>query len=141
MIPFLSVRAESENDPTLRSRLQRDPAEQGAVLRWVCDGAAEYLANGLPNDPAEVRAATAEYLSQADVVSEFVSERVVVAPGVSIPQKDVGVAWREWCETSGIHHPMRPADLYTVLDQEHGLRRGRSNGVRLFRDVSLGECR
>lgn len=135
VVPFntLPVR----KDEALRSRLQRDPAEQAAVVRWICDGATKYLASGLGQDPVAVRAATGEYLSQADVVSAFVSDCITKSRDAKTSQKDVGDAWQEWCRAGGILRSMPTRDLYRMLEEEHGFRRCRPGGVKSFSGVTL----
>lgn len=58
-------------DPTMRDKLR---AELPGVLNWIVAGAVEWYRDGLGTCPA-VEAATADYRSAEDIVSQWVDER------------------------------------------------------------------
>lgn len=68
IIPFLHKPAKPDFD--LEAKLK---AELPAILRWALDGCLDWQANGLIR-PAVVTDATAEYFSEQDTVSQWVSE-------------------------------------------------------------------
>lgn len=54
-------------------------AEWPAILRWMIDGTGEWLRNGL-QQPESVRAATADYFSEQDMVAQWLAEDCTLTP-------------------------------------------------------------
>jgi putative DNA primase/helicase len=71
VVPFRAV-FEQTPPPGMRERLKNEAG--GAILAWIIEGARMWLATGTA-PPAAVRDSTAEYLSDQDVIGQWLDER------------------------------------------------------------------
>jgi len=92
MIPFAVTIPEAERDIHLPAKLQR---ETPGILNWMIAGYKEYHRIGLA-EPAEVRAATAEYRENEDTFADFISQMCTVDPGVSCEATSLYQAYTKW---------------------------------------------
>ncbi len=74
--PISFVDTPEKPNERLRDRniLDKLKAEAPGILRWLVEGHMEWRAKGL-QVPAKVRAATAEYRAETDIILQFVEER------------------------------------------------------------------
>lgn len=102
VIPFLS-----ENKPSKvkwEEDVRRNPEIQSAVLAWLLEGCRMYLREGLDRDSFldQVREASAEFASDVDPVSEFISEKLTTGVEGEIVEDQIWVLWQEWCLVRGL---------------------------------------
>ena len=102
VIPFLS-----ENKPSKvkwEEDVRRNPEIQSAVLAWMLEGCRMYLREGLDRDSFldQVREASAEFASDVDPVSEFISEKLTTGVEGEIVEDQIWVLWQEWCLVRGL---------------------------------------
>lgn len=102
VIPFLS-----ENKPSKvkwEEDVRRNPEIQSAVLAWLLEGCLMYLQEGLDRDSFldQVREASAEFASDVDPVSEFISEKLTTGVDGEIIEDQMWVLWQEWCLVRGL---------------------------------------
>lgn len=90
--------SESEQDKTLKSRLQRKE-ELSGILNWCIDGLKLYRQEGL-NPPQAVIRATEQYRSDSDKIGSFVSE-CLTWTGRNSKAKNVYEAYSKWCVDNG----------------------------------------
>lgn len=69
MLPF--ERKPPAPDPDLRAKLR---AELPAILRWLVDGAVQWLAEGLP-EAVRIDEATASYLEGQDIIGQWLEDK------------------------------------------------------------------
>ena len=124
-------------DPSLRPALRDRPEARAAWLRWLCEGARDYLRDGLGEVPSQVTAETTRYSETADPLSEFVNDFVTAAPGRTVPTKEVHRAYLQWASERGEDHPLHARAFNAALAEGFGFKRDRSNGSRIWRDVAL----
>ena len=108
-------------DPTLGARI-----DKREVMRWIVDGAQRYLDEGLPAALESVRRATADYESEADMLSEFVS----VIAGTRVAKTMIYQTYATWAGTAGMKFPLTRRALYRTLAAGGLQRSGRHDGQR-----------
>ena len=96
LVPFEVRIPAGEVDRKLPEKLR---AELPGILTWAVRGCLQWQREGL-GEPEEVRAATAEYRAEMDVLAGFVKERCVVQPTAWTKFADLYTAYAEWCEES-----------------------------------------
>lgn len=101
LIPFTVTIPPEEQDRTLPDKLL---AELPGILNWALDGCRAWQAQGLM-PPDEVKAATAEYRREMDLMQDFLDACCVVQPAARGPQPTLYAGYRAWAEAAG-HHPM-----------------------------------
>lgn len=97
LIPFDVTIPYDEQDRTLPAKLE---AERAGILRWLVDGCAAWLGEGLI-PPEAVTAATAEYREEMDTVAAFIGECCFCAADAQVPSKRLHDRYREWCNAHG----------------------------------------
>jgi len=124
LVPFDVVIPDDQQDKHLDAKLR---AEAPGILRWAIDGARRWQESGL-TEPAAVRAATADYRAEQDVIGDFITETCILLPGISTPFKDLYDAYQRWAEATG-ERPITKKRLGLSLS-ERGLTKYTSNGTR-----------
>lgn len=122
LIPFGTVIPEAARDKSLPQRL-RD--ERAGILAWLCCGFEEWQATGL-GTPAEVKAATADYRNDMDVIGEFIEACCEPVESCTTFAMDLYAAYRKWC---GGEHPMSQKKFGTGLGDK-GFTKERGPGNR-----------
>jgi putative DNA primase/helicase len=103
LIPFLITIPEEERDPGLMEKLK---AEGPAILRWMCDGYLQWLADGLMV-PASVRVATDDYFANQDNLAQWADECVEKAEPRDADaffekSRDLFKSWKGWCDDRNV---------------------------------------
>lgn len=137
LIPFTVTIPEERRDPDLGERLFR--TEGAGILRWIIDGAREWMARGQRLEPPDsIRAATEEYLGDEDVIGRFLEEACTVtrADDRSLRCEPAHLfgAFRAWCEKSG-DQPGTLRSFSSALAQR-GWHATKSNGKRWFHGIA-----
>lgn len=101
LIPFTVPIPEAERDRTLPEKLA---AELPGILNWALAGCSAWQAHGLM-PPEEVRAATAEYRREMDVLQDFLDARCIIKANARVGASALYAAYRHWAEETG-HRPM-----------------------------------
>lgn len=99
LIPFEVTIPEDRRDPELPQRLLQ---ELGGVLAWMIGGCAAWRVHGL-DPPAKVRAASAEYFADEDVLGEWLEVRCDVGPSLRETTARLYRDWTAFAEAAG--HP------------------------------------
>jgi len=116
--------------------------EEGpGVLRWLIDGALEYVRHGLGSCKA-VDERTAKFHADQDPLADFIGECCIINPTVSSPFRDLWLAYVDYC-TQGKEHPMPKKAMGAMLTNRgfpearfgHGGQRGRA-GIALTKDLA-----
>jgi len=97
LIPFTVTIPEPEQDRSLSSKLKE---ELSGILAWAVGGCLEWQEHGL-GEPEEVRAATAAYRDDMDILAEFLSECCIVHPGAKVKASALYKAYTQWCQKCG----------------------------------------
>ncbi len=98
IVPFDVVIPEEERDGHLPEKLI---ATLPAVAEWVWQGFQEYQRTGLAI-PDAVRARTASFRADSDVLGEFLAATVEVGSHADqLPSGDLFLRWSAWCDQRG----------------------------------------
>jgi putative DNA primase/helicase len=98
LIPWEVTIPEAERDTRLRERLQ---AEASGILNWLIEGA--LLWRDDPEwEPDAVRAATADYRGESDVLGRFLAEECATGPTCRVRASDLRDRYVAWCEREGV---------------------------------------
>ena len=97
LIPFEAVIPDEEKDLALTEKLM---TELDGIFTWMVLGCFEWQKTGLCQ-PEEISAATKEYRSEMDSISNFIDECCYVAENVSVMSKDIYAAYSKWCDDNG----------------------------------------
>lgn len=103
---------EDERDDTLDAKLR---AEAPGILRWIVEGARLFLAEGLVV-PDPVRAASAGYRTEQNVVGRFIAATLTLGIG-ELSTADIKRALEGWCDDEGITTLPRLNDVAAALEQ------------------------
>lgn len=98
LTPFTRTLADGEVDKTYLERVLLP--EAGMVFRVLIEAAVRWAEGGL-EIPAQVRAATTEYLNAEDTVTSWVEERCVASAELSEPFKLLRQSYEHWCRENG----------------------------------------
>ena len=136
-IPFLEQIPEGERDPEVKRALRDDPAENSAVLAWAVKGALDWQRQGLAV-PASVKAYTADYRAENDLLGEWLADCVALEPIATTSAKELRASYESWCEANG-EKPIR-LNLYGVMLKAKGCDTYRgTHGTRHWQGVRVND--
>ena len=98
LIPFTVQIPEGERDSTLPAKLR---GELPGILAWAVRGWQAFHREGLPV-PTAVRAATADYRIESDILGKFLDDRCNVGDGLTAEAGKLYTAYTEWATENGI---------------------------------------
>ena len=81
-------------------------SELPGILNWMLEGCRQWRREGLC-EPACVAAATAEYRDASDVLTEFLAEKCVIAPGFSVGGRELFSEYQAWESGRGTPNDQR----------------------------------
>ncbi|WP_141543358.1 phage/plasmid primase, P4 family, partial [Bacillus toyonensis] len=93
LIPFTVTIPKEKIDYDLPDRLAK---EMPGVLRWAVKGCMKWQTEGL-RAPEAVKAATAEYREDMDILAPFIDENCTVNSSVRIEAKSLYENYTKWC--------------------------------------------
>ena len=132
IVPFSVVIPEEQQDQTLAERIKADEAR--GVLRWIVEGARDYLAEGL-HPPAKVVEQTAVYRTASDSFAEFLADCTVTGPAYTVRAGQLIKSHRAWCQLHGLE-PMRGNEVADEL-QARGFRRRKTMHGATYHGLQL----
>ena len=97
LVPHEVTIPPEERDRTLTSKL-RD--ELPGILNWAIDGLRAWKGKGL-KPPERVRAATAEYREEMDILGDYIAVRCLVKDGAHCPTGALYADYEYWCQDNG----------------------------------------
>jgi putative DNA primase/helicase len=98
LIPF-DHQFPRDGEPSYRDRasvLAELETEGPGILNWLLEGLQKYREQGL-NPPAVVRRATEHYRKESDVLADFIEERCVQGPQLTVTSADLWNAYVTFC--------------------------------------------
>lgn len=119
IVPFTVKPSSPDRD--LEEKLKR---EWPGILRWMIDGCLEWQEQGL-RPPESVRAATAAYFSEQDLIGQWLDDESTVEPNNDHrweTSADLFKSWKDYAERAG-EKPGTAKSLASRL-RRHGLRDG-----------------
>lgn len=100
-------------DPFMANKLK---AEASGILAWLVRGCLTWQKEGL-KPPDIVRAATAKYRVEEDVIGRFLDECCLIGQSFQVKAGELYKAYREWCEVNG-HRPLAGNKLGECLPEQ-----------------------
>jgi putative DNA primase/helicase len=97
LVPSTVTIPPDEIDTTLPEKLE---AELPGILNWALRGCMTWQEQGL-GIPDEVKAATAGYRSEMDVLGQFIDECCLVGPNYRVKASDLYDTYKQWCTEHG----------------------------------------
>ncbi len=98
LVPFEVIIPADERDPQLLHRIVT--AELPGVLNWALEGCRLWQAEGL-GEPDEIKAATAEYRQEQDILAPFLADRCVEEPDAEATASALYSAFKRWADEAG----------------------------------------
>jgi len=99
LIPFTTRIEEEKQDKHLEQKLM---LEGPGILNWLVEGAKRWCNEGLKTPTVIIRA-TDEYRAEMDVIGNFIKERCMQKPGVSIRARELFKCYQGWCDENNEH--------------------------------------
>lgn len=131
LIPFDVRIPDDQVDKDLASKLQQEAA---GILSWMVEGCREWQQNGL-NPPQRVRAATAGYRADMDVLQAFIDESCVVNPEVRVTAPALYEAYQSWMKSQG--EESIPQREFGRALSERGFTRRKANSANNWLGIGL----
>ncbi len=97
LLPWEVAIPEAEQDGELADRLVEEAG--GGILRWIIDGARDYLRAGL-DVPKVVTDATADYRDREDWFGTWLTERTASHKDATVRSGELMADYREWAASS-----------------------------------------
>jgi P4 family phage/plasmid primase-like protien len=98
LIGFNQHIPEARRDARLPEKLRK---EGSGILNWMRQGLVDYWTHGL-FVPAAVKAATARYQREEDIVGQWISEQCNTGPNLSCPTGRAYLNYQGWCMQEGM---------------------------------------
>lgn len=140
LLPFLHSVDENRQIKDLHIRLIND--EGPAILAWMIEGAAKYLATGL-TQPESVTKATSGYRRESDTVARFIGDCCqtgdVNAPHMAIRVQALRAAYEAWCRGEG-EEPVTAKAFTGRLRAGYGVASGRDRHNRFYLGIRLSRA-
>jgi putative DNA primase/helicase len=99
VIPWRAKFEGANKDDKLKERLESEQ-HRSAILNWCLSGMLDFLANGMP-DTSAVAEATDEYVTEQDLLGNFLDECCETGRGGEAVFNDLMAAFHEWLEKHG----------------------------------------
>jgi putative DNA primase/helicase len=106
-IPFERTVPKERRDPAVKATLLDREASGPAILAWLAEGCAAWLAGGL-RVPQEIEQATEAYRAEMDPLAAFFSERVEFHPEATVARSVLREAYDTWVKEAGTGVPLSP---------------------------------
>lgn len=127
VLPFRQKFEGARRDPHLEARLW---VEREGILRWMIEGARQYLTAGNLALSPTILAEQRQYRSESDLLGEFLADCTVADPKARVPDKELFTKWCGWCDGSG--HRAGTKATFTQRLRERGFPIRPSNGQRFY---------
>ena len=131
LIPFEVSIPEPEQDKRLPEKLR---AEMSGILRWAVEGCLMWQREGLGN-PEQVKAATASYRDEMDVLGDFLTGCCIRGEGLKVQSSALYEAYKKWCADNG--EPQLGSKNFTRRMKERGERVGHGPRGSMFQGIGL----
>jgi putative DNA primase/helicase len=132
LIPFEANIPAERRDTGLAERLR---AEAGGILAWAIEGCIQWQRVGL-QAPDRVRAATADYLEQQDVLGLWLAECVDTGKGRA-RRGDLYKSFKAWAEDAGEY--VLPQKRFVAALESRGFTSALRDGIQYVERVTIRE--
>ncbi|MFA5111472.1 MAG: phage/plasmid primase, P4 family, partial [Desulfobaccales bacterium] len=132
LVPFEVTFPDEFQDRDLPAKLR---AELPGILAWAVRGCLEWQRTGL-GVPDKVRAATADYRSEMDVLTLFLDDCCLVKPTAQAKAGALYSAYEAWCQANG-ERAMAKRSFGLRLGERGLVQDKGTGGTRLWRGLGL----
>lgn len=135
LVPFTVTIPPDEIDITLPDKLR---GELPGIMAWLAQGAAAFIAHGLPATP-EVAEAAQTYRKESDRLSQFVGDECIFGAGCWVAQAELWAAYEKWARDEGIKYTVTKRDFDERIIRLPGVKKTkkRDGTVRAWDGVGL----
>ena len=130
VLPFTNT--PEKPDPDLKEKLR---TEYPAILRQMIEGCLTWQRDRL-GTAAAVKAATSAYFEAQDSFRRWIDERCILDDSLSLKPGVLLADFNAWARESG-EETVAGNAFAELIDRMPGLKRDKSNGVRLVRGIGL----
>ena len=131
LLPFDQVIPNEKVDLFFEKKLED---ELPGILNWALDGCIAWQYDGMKR-PRRVRRATKGYLTEMDVMKQFIEERIVERPGEKERAAVLYSAYRDWALEQG-ERPVTNTRFGTAL-VERGFEKDKDNKGVVYYDIKV----
>lgn len=131
LIPFTAYIPPAERDKKLGEKLQK---EAEGILKWAIEGCLAWQRDGL-SPPDIVKAATEEYKSEMDVLSDFLADRCIIQSNAIVSNSKIWGAYMDWCKDNGEKYPVSRRDFKMNLERRKIFQK--KSGIRFWQGIGL----
>jgi putative DNA primase/helicase len=119
-------------DPGLKDRLRE---EYSAILRWMIDGCLSWREARLGTATA-IAEANREYFEDQDAFGSWLEERCILGEALAMKPSTLLSNFNGWAQSNG-YPTMTSNSFAEAIDRHPGLKRVKSDGVRLVRGIGF----
>jgi len=138
LIPFTVTIPPADQDRHLLDRVLLPEAP--GILTWLVQGCRRWQREGLDDVPSAVKAATADYQRDCDVLGPFLEDRchvMLADPFIFETSATLYQAYRNYCDKTGEAHPISNVEFGRRL-ADKGLKKEKNReGTRTWRGIAL----
>lgn len=131
LVPFNETIPDEQQDHDLKDKLRH---EMAGVLAWAVQGCLDWQLDGL-QEPEIVKAATAEYRGDMDILGGFLEDRCDLGDDHVEAASDLYKGYQEWLKTTGSEGV--PARTFGLKLGERGFQQHRTRRGRLWKGLRL----
>ena len=131
LIPFTTRISNDKMDRDLEQKLLE---EKSGILNWLIEGALRWQKEKLIT-PAIIANATDEYRGEMDVIGNFIKERCVQKPELSIRARELFRAYQDWCNES--NEQATSERMFGLRLKELGIPQKRTAEARYWEGLGL----
>ncbi len=127
ILPFRQKFEGARRDPHLETKLW---AERNGILRWMIEGARNYLSSCNLGLSPTILAEQRQYRRESDLLGEFLADCTMIDPAGRVLDKELFGRWCHWCDANG--HRAGSKATFTQRLAERGFLIRQSNGQRFY---------
>jgi putative DNA primase/helicase len=131
LIPFTTTIPKEKQDKSLEEKLKN---EASGILNWLLEGTLRWRREGLAA-PAVILNATDEYRGEMDVIGNFINERCIKKPDVTIRIRELYKAYSDWCDDNKEHAVSER--FFTMRLKEMGFVQCRTAEARYWSGIGI----
>jgi putative DNA primase/helicase len=131
-VPFVVTIPDADRDPMLKEKLA---LELPGILNWAIAGCLRWQREGL-RVPQCVKAATAAYRAEEDVIGQFLAENTEAAPLGRAGRAELYQRFQSWAVGEGIKNPLK-AKSFNRQVEERGIQLVKSTGIHVWLGINL----
>ena len=132
LLPFTKTFDEGQRDTRLAEKLR---AEAPHILAWMVEGCLSWQEQGLADIPQTIRAATAEYKDDQDLIGAWLAECCLLAPAKECVSTTLYNSYKFWSDNNGLRSSS--SRVFSRRLTERGFSCRKSNSQQLWAGVEV----